>query len=472
MVSENSAPSAAEKIKSRMGFILLSAGCAIGLGNVWRFPYIAGENGGGIFVAVYILCLILVGVPAVLLEVALGRATRKSIVRAYEIAEPPGSKWHLSRYVLILGPYILLGFYTVLTGWLLYYLWAFLAGDFNQLSQLPAADARTVNLEKFRSFIENPVIMLAGTFAVIGIAGTIALRRVEKGLEAVTKPIMLLLLFMLLALVGYCLTLPGALEGVKYYLYPDFEQFRKAGIARVVTEALTQAFFTLSVGQGSLLVFGSYAARERSLVNETLFITGLDFAVAFLAGLIIFPACFSYGISPDSGPNLLFITMINVFSRMDHGQIAGALFFLFMFTAAFTTVATVFEGNMAALRDLFGIRRIPGALVNMVIIAALAIPVALGFNALRDIHPLGGDSNFLDLGDFIVSANILPGGALFLTLFVALGWGFQNFRREVNTGRGLKLPGWTSWYFRFMLPFLIALILISGYADVMSKWSS
>ncbi len=352
------------------------------------------------------------------------------------------------------------------------YLWAFLAGDFSQLSQLTSAEPRGASLEIFRSFIGNPVIMLAGTFAVIGLAGTIALRRVEKGLEAVTKPMMLLLLFMLLALAGYCLTLPGALEGIKYYLYPDIENFRKAGIAKVVTEALTQAFFTLSVGQGSLLVFGSYATKERSLVNESLFIVGLDFAVAFLAGLIIFPACFSYGISPDSGPNLLFITMINVFALMDHGQIAGALFFLLMFTAAFTTVATVFEGNMAALRDLFGIRRIPGALINMAIIAALAVPVALGFNALKDIHPLGGDSNFLDLGDFIVSANILPGGALFLTLFVALGWGFQNFRREVNTGRGLKLPGWTSWYFRLLLPLLIALILISGYAGIISKWSS
>ena len=472
MSTEAGQHSGPEKLKSRLGFILLSAGCAIGLGNVWRFPYVAGENGGGIFVAIYIICLILVGVPAVMLEMSLGRATGKSITRAYEAAEPPGSRWHLSRYVLIAGPYILLGFYTVLTGWLLYYLCYFLTGDFGSLHYSDAAEAGVASLQRFRDFLGNPGAMLTATMIVIAAAGMIALRRVEKGLEAVTKPLMLLLLFMLVALVAYCLTLPGAMEGVRYYLYPDLTRFRNAGLSRVVTEALTQAFFTLSVGQGSLLVFGSYSSREHSLVNESLYIVGLDFMVAFLAGLIIFPACFSYGISPDSGPNLLFITMINVFSGMEHGQTAGVLFFFFMFIAAFTTVATVFEGNMAALRDLFGIRRIPGALLNTLFIAVLALPVVFGFNILGDIHPLGGDSIFLALGDFIVSTNILPFGALFLTLFAALGWGFRNFRNEVNTGSGLKLPAWTSWYFRVLLPLVIALILITGYAGIISKWSS
>ena len=462
----------AEKLKSRLGLILLSAGCAIGLGNVWRFPYVAGENGGGIFVAVYILCLILVGVPAVMLEMSLGRATGKSITRAYEAAEPPGSWWHLSRYVLIFGPYILLGFYTVLTGWLLYYLCYFIGGDFGSQHYASQAEAGAASLKMFESFLGNPAAMLTATLAVIAAAGIIALRRVEKGLEAVTKPLMLLLFFMMIALAAYCLTLPGAMEGVRYYLYPDLDRFRNAGVPRVLTEALTQAFFTLSVGQGSLLVFGSYASREHSLVNESLYIVGLDFMVAFLAGLIIFPACFSYGLRPDSGPDLLFITMINVFSGMEHGQTAGVLFFFFMFVAAFTTVATVFEGNMAAVRDLFGIRRIPGALLNTLLITVLALPVIFGFNIYNDIHPLGGQSNFLDLWDFIVSTNILPCGALFMTLFAAAGWGFHNFRKEVNTGAGLRLPAWTSGYFRIFLPLIIVLILITGYAGVISKWSS
>ncbi len=462
--------SVTEKVSSRLGFILLAAGCAIGLGNVWRFPYIVGENGGGIFVLIYILCLLLIGVPVVMLELSLGRATGKSVVKAFNVAEAPGAKWHLAKYFMFLGPYILLGFYSVLTGWLFYYLYSFLCGDFNFISSLSTEQASQEAQKLFGDFINNPKPMLTCTILVLVASGLVVLRHVSKGVEAITKPLMLFLLLMLISLVVYCSTLDGAIEGLKYYLYPDIAKAQAVGWKKVFIEALNQSFFTLSVGQGSLLIFGSYTNKQHSLVKESLLIAIIDFIVAFLAGFIIFPACITYGIQPDSGPNLLFITLINVFARMDGGQFIGSMFFFFMFVAAFTTLATVFEGIVASFKDLLNVKRIPSVFINTVVLIVLGTIVALGFNVLSDIHPLGGNSNFLDLGDFLVSTNILPFGAFFMSLFAILGWGYKNFANEVNTGKGMKLPRIAEFYYKFILPVIIGMIILMGYSEILSKW--
>lgn len=454
-----------ELLSSRLGFILIAAGCAIGLGNIWRFPYITGQNGGAVFVGIYLICLLIIGVPCVMMELAVGRASQRSVALAFNRIEPSGTKWHLAKYPMMLGPYVLMSFYTVLTGWLLYYLVSMAKGDFSNMHQMPVAEMTSIVSSKFSSLLADPFTMLSFTVAVITAGTVVCARGVQKGVELVTKPMMLLLLILLVGLAAYSLTLEGALEGVKYYLYPDFERASKVGWINVIYQALNQAFFTLSVGQGSLLIFGSYIDKKRSLAQESIVIAMLDTFVAIVAGLIIFPACMSFGIQPDFGPNLLFVSMLNVFASMEYGRIVGTVFFAFMFFAALTTVIAVMESIMALTMEQFNLSRRCTVFLNFLVILVVSIPCVLGFNYWSDVHPLGGESIILDLEDFIVSNNILPFGSLFFVIFCTFGWGFKNFLAEVNTGKGFALPKFIKFYVAFILPIIVAFILIMGYLN-------
>lgn len=461
-----------ENLSSRLGFILIAVGCAIGLGNVWRFPFITGQNGGAVFVFIYLICLLILGVPCVMMELSLGRASRSSLARAFEKTEPKGTWWHLGKYPLLTGPYVLMSFYTVLTGWLFYYIISFLKDDFAGLKGLPLNEMSAGIVGKFGGLLSDPVTMYGYTIVVIAIGMFVCWRGVQKGVEKVTKPMMLALFVLLIGLAIYSLTLDGAVEGLKYYLYPDFAKAREVGWMKVVYQALNQAFFTLSVGQGSLLIFGSYIKKNRSLAQESVIIATLDTLVALLAGLIIFPSCATFGIDPGSGPNLLFISMLNVFVDMEFGRIVGVLFFIFMGFAAFTTVITVMEGIVANFMEMVHCSRRTSVIVNLLIVAVISLPCVLGFNLLSDIHPFGPNSCILDLLDFIVSNNILPLGSLFFVFFCTMryGWGFKNFLSEVNQGQGFSLPYWVKLYLAWILPFVIILILVIGYLDVFNVW--
>jgi len=449
-------------ISSRLGFILISAGCAIGLGNVWRFPYIAGHNGGAAFVLIYLLCLVLLGIPCLSMELAIGRASRRSVTRAFEELEPSGSRWHLMKYLMALGPYVLLSYYAVITGWLLYYLWSFLAA---LTGAVPAAESQSSIApgESFTALIGSPGLSLGFAFAVIALSGLVCFFGIKNGVERVIKPMLLALLFLLAGMAVYSLSLPGAMEGVSYYLYPDFGKMMEAGIINVVWDALNQAFFTLSVGQGSLLVFGSYIDKKRSILGESLWIAGTDTFVALMAGLIIFPACISMGLRPDAGPSLLFNTMLSVFSRMEFGVVLGTVFFVFMFFAAFTTVITVFENSQANFRDFFGSSRMKSVVINTFLLLLAAVPCGLGFNLWSDVTVMGW--GILDFEDFIESYNILPLGSLGFALFVAFGWGYDRFLKEMNTGEGLRLPAFLRPYFRYVIPLIIIVVFTLGYYD-------
>lgn len=461
-----------ENFSTRLGFILIAVGCAIGLGNVWRFPYITGQNGGAVFVFIYLACLLVLGVPCVMMELAVGRASRSSVARAFEKTEPAGTKWHLAKYPMLIGPYILMSFYTVLTGWLFYYISSFISNDFASLRGLPAKEMSEGIGIKFSSLLNDPVTMYGYTIVVIALGMFVCWRGVQKGVENITKPMMLALFVLLAGLAIYSLTLDGAAEGLKYYLYPDFEKAEQVGWMKVCYQALNQAFFTLSVGQGSLLIFGSYIKKNRSLAHESLIIAGLDTLVALLAGLIIFPSCATFNIDPSSGPNLLFISMLNVFVDMEFGQFVGLLFFIFMGFAAFTTVITVMEGIVANMMEMIHCSRRVSVLINLLIIGLISLPCVLGFNVLSDVHPLGPNSGILDLEDFIVSNNILPLGSLFFVIFCTMryGWGFKNFLNEVNQGQGFALPYWVKFYMAWVLPIIIMVILIIGYLDVFDIW--
>lgn len=421
-----------EKLSSRLGFILLAAGCAVGLGNVWRFPYVTGQNGGAIFVIIYLACLMLIAVPCLMMELSIGRASQKSIAGAIESIEPPKSKWHIAKYPMLLGPYVLMSFYTVITGWLLYYLVAMVRGDFSGLEAASVAETSKMVQTKFSSLLSDPFTMIGFAIMVIALSTFICVRGVQKGVEKVTKPMMVILLLILICLAGYCMTLDNAVEGLKFYLYPDMEKVKEVGLGKVFYEALNQAFFTLSIGQGSILIFGSYIDKKCSLVQESVIIASLDTFVAIMAGLIIFPACLSYNVDVKAGPTLLFISMLNVFGAMEYGRLIGSIFFSFMFFAAFTTVITVMESIIANTMECFKTSRRMSVFVNFLIISIISIPCALGFNAWSDVHPLGGDSAIIDLEDFIVSNNILPLGCLFFVIFCCFGWGFKNYLNEVN----------------------------------------
>ena len=454
-----------EQFKSRLGFLLIAAGCAIGLGNVWRFPYITGQYGGAIFVIIYLGFLLVVGVPLLTMELSLGRSSRRSIARAFEILEKPKSKWHLNKFWLIPGSYVLMSFYGLITGWLLFYCYKSFTKGFAEGFEKTAAQAQ------FGELLSNPLVMFVCMTTVVVVAFSVVALGIVKGVERITKPLMILLFALLVFMAIRSFTLPGFAEGFAYYLSPNTEKIKDVGILEILWAAMGQAFFTLSVGQGSIQIFGTYMDKRHSLASEAGFICILDTSVALLAGLVIFPACFSYGVQPDAGPSLLFITLTTVFANMEFGNFWGGLFFLFMLFAALSTLIAVFESIISMTMDLFAISRVKSVVVNFIVIMCMSIPCLLGFNYLSFIEPLGEGSTILDFQDFIISNNILPLGSLLFILFITskTGWGFKNYLAECNTGDGPKLPSFLFWYYRYVLPVVIVALLITGYVNIFGK---
>lgn len=445
-----------ENFQSRLGFILVSAGCAIGIGNVWKFPYVTGVNGGGVFVLFYLLFLAIMGVPVLTMELAVGRASRKSAVQGYEALEPKGSKWHIHGWFCIIGCYLLMMYYTTVAGWMLGYFYKFLTGTFSGM-EAGAVDS------VFGAMLGSPGEMT--TFmAIIVLAGFLVCSfGLQKGLERISKYMMLALLGLIVVLAVHSCTLPGAIEGVKFYLLPDFDRAAEAGLGNVITAAMNQSFFTLSLGIAAMEIFGSYMTKDNTLTGEAVRICCLDTFVAMMSGMIIFPACFSFGVSPDAGPSLIFMTLPKVFVNMAGGRIWGTLFFLFMTFASFTTVISVFENLLATCMDNFGWDRKKAVIINCVFILVASMPCVLGYNVWSDVRLIRG-MDVLDSEDFIVSNLLLPLGSLVYLLFCTTkwGWGFDKYLEETNTGSGLKMPRAFKPYFQFVLPALILVILVQG----------
>ena len=452
-----------EKFSSRIGFILVASGCAVGLGNVWKFPWLCGQYGGAAFIIIYVICLILLACPILICELSVGRASQKSCAKSFHALEPKGSKWHLASYMMMAGSYILMGFYTVVCGWMLCYFLKFVKGDFSQLNM--SKDAIT---SQFGNMLGEPVMMLIMTLIVIAAAIGICSLGVQKGVEKITKIMMMGLLLLIVVLAINSIILPGADKGLEFYLVPNFDIIAQKGVWNVLFNAMSQAFFTLSIGIGSMSIFGSYLNKERSLTGEGVMITVLDTLVALCAGLVIIPACFSFDITPDAGPSLIFVTMPNVFYQMPGGQLWGSLFFLFLLFAALSTLVAVFENIITFAIDLFGWTRNRSVKMNLVVLSALSIPCVLGFNILSGFEPLGKGSNVLALEDFVVSNNFLPLGALVFLLFCANkhGWGWKNFLIEVDSGEGPKFPAILKSFMVFVAPVLIIIIYIKGYYDM------
>lgn len=446
-----------EKLGSRLGFILLSAGCAIGIGNVWKFPYIVGQYGGAVFILFFLFFLVILGVPVMTMEFAMGRAAQKSPARIYEPLEPKGSKWHLHSGLAVAGNYLLMMFYTTVAGWMLRYFIEMCTGTFEGLNPGEvAAHFEAAQADPVTSVVCMGIVVVAGfSVCMIGL---------QKGLERITKFMMSALLILMIVLAGNSLFLEGAQEGLSYFLLPDWNRFMEIGPLNVIVAAMNQAFFTLSLGMGSMAIFGSYLDRDRSLLGESLNIAALDTFVGIASGLIIIPACFAFSVDVTSGPGLIFITLPNVFNQMPFGQIWGALFFLFMTFAALSTVFAVFENILASCMDYFGWNRKKAALINMAAVFVLSIPCALGWSLLSGAAPFGAGSTILDLEDFIVSNILLPCGSLIFVLFCTtkLGWGWDAFRKEANAGKGLKVPDWIHPYCKYVLPAVIAVILVLG----------
>ena len=446
-----------ENFRSRMGFLLVSAGCAIGIGNVWRFPTITGQYGGGYFVLFYLICLVIMGIPVMTMELAVGRASRKSAVRAYQTLEKPGQKWHIHGWFCMIGCCLLMMYYTSVTGWMVDYFCKFLTGRFTA-----GMDSEQIN-GVFGQMLSSPgeltifmVIVVVAGFLICSIG-------VQKGLERITKVMMVALLALILVLAIHSLTLPGAAEGMKFYLLPSADSIRANGLGHTITAAMNQAFFTLSLGIAAMEIFGSYMTRDNTLAGESVRICALDTFVALMSGLIIFPACFSYGVRPDDGTSLIFKTLPNVFVNMQGGRLWGTLFFLFMIFASFSTVLAVFENLLAFAVDTFGISRKKASVIGCIAILVLSMPCVLGFNVWGDLQLIGG-RGVLDSEDFLVSNLLLPIGSIIYLLFcVSLwGWGFDHYLEEANTGAGPKLPRWLRPYFRYVLPVLIVIILVQG----------
>ena len=447
-----------ETLASRLGFILLSAGCAIGLGNVWRFPYITGAYGGAAFVLIYLIFLVIIGMPVMVMEFSLGRASGKNISLALRTLEPKGTKWHLYGPIAIAGNYLLMMFYTCITGWLIYYFFASLQG---RLSNLDADSSAAF----FSALQSEPLTMFIWTAVSIIIAFLICLGGLQKGVEKASKIMMICLIVLMVVLALNSILLPGGSEGLKFYLVPDFGRAMEAGLSEVIFAAMSQAFFTLSIGMGGMTIFGSYIGKDQSLTGESARIIALDTSVALMAGLIIFPACFAYGVNPGSGPGLLFVTLPNVFAKMSGGRIWGSLFFLFMTFAAMTTLIAVFENIIAYWMDNHGWSRKKAVAVNMPLIIVLAIPCILGFNLLSSFQPLGAGTGVLDLEDFLISSTIMPLGSLLFVIFCShrCGWGWKNFLDEANSGEGLKMPKWLRTYAMIVIPLIVLFIFVQGY---------
>ena len=446
-----------ESFRSRLGFLLVSAGCAIGIGNVWRFPYIAGKNGGGYFVLFYLLCLLVMGVPVLTMELAVGRASRKSAVLSYKTLEKPGAKWHIHGWFCLIGCYLLMMYYTTVAGWMVSYFGKFLTGVFH------AGMSEETISGMFGAMLSSPGEMALWAEIVVVAGFLVCSFGLQKGLERVTKVMMLALLVLILVLAVHSLTLPGAAEGMKFYLLPSMDSIRENGFGSLITDAMNQAFFTLSLGIAAMEIFGSYMSDEHALAGEAVRICALDTFVALMAGTIIFPACFSYGVSPSQGPSLIFQTLPPIFIHMSGGRFWGALFFLFMIFASFSTVIAVFENILAICMDTFGISRKKAVLINGILLAILSLPCVFGYNIWSDFHPILG-KDVLDSEDFLVSNLLLPIGSLVYLLFCVTkwGWGFDKYLAEVNRGSGLKFSPKMKIYFQWVLPVLIVIILLQG----------
>ena len=447
-----------EKFGSRLGFILISAGCAIGLGNVWRFPYIVGKYGGAAFVLIYLAFLLILGLPVMVAEFAVGRASQKSAACSFDVLEPKGTKWHLYKYGAIAGNYLLMMFYTTIAGWMILYFVKMAMGQFDGLNSDQVGEA-------FSHMLGQPVLMTVFMAIAVLLCFGICAKGLQKGVERITKVMMVCLLSLMVVLAVRSVLLPGGQEGLKFYLYPDFGKVKEAGIGEVVYAAMGQAFFTLSIGIGALAIFGSYIGKERALTGEAVSICVLDTLVALMSGLIIFPSCFAYNVQPDSGPSLIFITLPNVFNAMAGGRLWGTLFFLFMTFASLSTVIAVFENIISFTMDLKGWDRKKAVLINLVGVLVLSMPCVLGYNVWSGITPLGAGSTILDLEDFIVSNNLLPLGSLVYLLFCTtkLGWGYENFLKETNTGKGMKFPRQIAFYVKYILPLIVLFIFVMGY---------
>lgn len=446
-----------ENFKSKLGFILVSAGCAIGIGNVWRFPFVTGQNGGGIFVLLYLLFLVIMGIPVLTMELAIGRASKKSAVLAYKKLEKPKSKWHIHGWFCILGCYLLMMYYTPVSGWMLSYFFKFATGTFE--SGMTAEQVGNV----FSNLMSNPVEMIIW-MAVMAITGFfVCSKGIQNGIEKVSKVMMILLLALIIILAINSLTLSGAAEGIKFYLVPDLEKVQSIGIGHIITSAMSQAFFTLSLGIASMEILGSYMTREKTLPSESIKICMLDTFVAITAGLIIFPACFSYGVEPNQGPALIFVTLPNVFVNMAGGRIWGTLFFMFMTFACFSTVIAVFENLISFCIDMFNMSRTKSVIINAIIMLIGCLPCIFGFNLLSGFNILG--KGVLDIEDFAVSNILLPVGAFLYSLFCStkFGWGFDGYLNECNQGEGIKFPRFFKPYIKYVLPVLVLIVFISGF---------
>ena len=453
-----------EKLGSRLGFILLSAGCAIGIGNVWKFPYMAGQYGGGLFVLIYLFFLLIMGVPVLTMEFSLGRAAQKSPVKMYQQLEKPNHKWHIHGWLAVVGNYILMMFYTSVCGWMLYYFVSTALGKMNGL------DASGVSAH-YDSLMGNAPVMLVFTFIAIIVGFVVCSFSLQKGLERITKIMMTALLVIMVVLAINSIFLEGGAEGLKFYLLPSLDSIREVGDGNllkgffdVIVGAMNQAFFTLSLGIGSMAIFGSYLNKDRSLLGEAINVSLLDTFVAITSGLIIFPACFAYGVQPDSGPPLIFKTLPNIFNNLPLGQLWGSLFFIFMSFAALSTVFAVFENIIACTMDMFNLSRKKACIINCGLMLVLCLPCVFGFNLLKGITPFGAGSNIMDLEDFLVSNVLLPLGSLVFVLFCTLryGWGFDKFKEEANTGKGAKIKNWMRGYMTYVLPVMILVIFIVG----------
>ena len=446
-----------EQLGSRLGFILLSAGCAIGIGNVWKFPYMVGQYGGGAFVLIYLFFLVILGIPVMTMEFAMGRAGQRSPARLYQQLEPKGSKWHLHGYVAMAGNYILMMFYTSVAGWMLDYFVRTAGGQF------VGADTDGVAAQ-FSQMLGDPLRMTLFMGIIVVLGFLVCSFSLQKGLERITKWMMVALLVIMVVLAINSVCTAGGSQGLRFYLVPDLARMKKVGIGNVVAGAMNQAFFTLSLGIGAMAIFGSYIGKERALMGESARVAALDTLVALCSGLIIFPACFAYGVQPDSGPSLIFITLPNIFNHMPQGRVWGSLFFVFMSFAAFSTVLGVFENIVSCTMDLSGWSRKKACLFNGILMLLLSMPCVLGFNVLSKFQPLGPGTGVLDLEDFVVSNLLLPLGSLIFIFFCTsrYGWGWKNFTKEANAGKGLKVQRWMRGYMCYVLPVLVAVILVLG----------
>ncbi len=453
-----------EKFGSRLGFILVSAGCAIGIGNVWKFPYICGVYGGAAFILIYLAFLLILGIPVLVFEFAVGRGSRKSVALSFEELEPKGTLWHRLKYIGIFGCYLLMMFYTMVGGWMMYYCYRSLTGEFTGAAPEQIADA-------FGGMLQDLPAMAFWTVLICLIGFAVCVLGLKSGVERITKWMMAALLVIMLVLAVHSVFLEGAMEGIRFYLVPDFQRMIENGIGNVVFAALSQAFFTLSLGIGAMLIFGSYLNRSHSLTGEAVSITALDTFVALTAGFIVIPACFAYGIEPGAGPSLVFITLPNIFAQMTGGFLWSALFFLFLTFAALSTIIAVFENIIAFDMDLFGWSRQKSVVVSAVLIIVLSMPAVMGYNVLSMIQPLGEGSTIMDLEDFIVSNNLLPLGSLGYVLFCTRknGWGWENFIAEANAGTGRAFPVGLKNYAAYGIPLIIVVIYLKGYYDMFAQ---